>query len=541
MLNQMSVKIRLLLLVSVPLLVLIAISLISVREMGVLSDGAESIYVDRVVPLKQIKQVADAFAVTSVDVLHKYRGEVMDAAEAVKTLQQQEQLVDEVWQSYLDTRLTTDEAALAEKAKQQIQVFRQKLKEYQSHIVDGSLAKRSSKDFNAELYELADPLSSSLAGLIDIQLVEAEKFKIQAAGNYKFFLQLFVVALLLVFACLAVLSWLIYRSIHNPLNQLQQAISVVGQDSDLRIRAQVTGSDEIATTAAAFNQTIGRVHQFFTELGDAVSQLAAASEQMSQISTQVSGTAFEQEQQVNLIATAINQMSAAIQEVANSALATSEQANDVDEKTQQGHQKVIHNVDSIEQLSHIIKGATSVIEQLNGDSEKITQVLAVIQTIAGQTNLLALNAAIEAARAGEAGRGFAVVADEVRTLATNTQKATESIRVMVDSLQGSAKEAVQAMAQSGQYAGTSVANAKEAGAVLEGIKSAVGTIVGMNVQISAATEQQTIVAEEINRNISEFSVSIGEMTRSATHSADASASLAELAARLQQQAALYRV
>jgi methyl-accepting chemotaxis protein len=541
MLNQMSVKIRLLLLVSVPLLVLIAISLISVREMGVLSDGAESIYVDRVVPLKQIKQVADAFAVTSVDVLHKYRGEVMDAAEAVKALQQQEQLVDEVWQSYLDTRLTTDEAALAEKAKQQVQVFRQKLKEYQSHIVDGSLAKRSGKDFNAELYQLADPLSGTLAGLIDIQLVEAEKFKIQAAGNYQFFLQLFVVALLLVFACLAVLSWLIYRSIHNPLNQLQQAISVVGQDSDLRIRAQVTGSDEIATTAAAFNQTIGRVHQFFTELGDAVSQLAAASEQMSQISTQVSGTAFEQEQQVNLIATAINQMSAAIQEVANSALATSEQANDVDEKTQQGHQKVIHNVDSIEQLSHIIKGATSVIEQLNGDSEKITQVLAVIQTIAGQTNLLALNAAIEAARAGEAGRGFAVVADEVRTLATNTQKATESIRVMVDSLQGSAKEAVQAMAQSGQYAGTSVANAKEAGAVLEGIKSAVGTIVGMNVQISAATEQQTIVAEEINRNISEFSVSIGEMTRSATHSADASASLAELAARLQQQAALYRV
>ena len=263
MLNQMSVKIRLLLLVSVPLLVLIAISLISVREMGVLSDGAESIYVDRVVPLKQIKQVADAFAVTSVDVLHKYRGEVMDAAEAVKTLQQQEQLVDEVWQSYLATRLTTDEAALAEKAKQQIQVFRQKLKEYQSHIVDGSLAKRSSKDFNAELYQLADPLSSSLAGLIDIQLVEAEKFKIQAAGNYKFFLQLFVVALLLVFACLAVLSWLIYRSIHNPLSQLQQAISVVGQDSDLRVRAQVTGSDEIATTAAAFNQTIGRVHQFF--------------------------------------------------------------------------------------------------------------------------------------------------------------------------------------------------------------------------------------------------------------------------------------
>ena len=541
MLNQMSVKIRLLLLVCVPLLVLVAISLISVREMGHLSDGATSIYNDRVVPLKQIKQVADAYAVASVDLLHKYRGEVITASDAVQQLQQQSQLADQVWLAYLATSLTTEEASLADKAKQQMVVFQQKLRDYQQQITDGSLLKLSGNAFNTELYSLADPLSNSLAALIDIQLREAEKFKVQAAEQYKFFMQLFVVALLLVFLCLGGLSWLIYRSIHNPLHQLQQAISVVGDKSDLRVRAEVTGNDENAVTAAANNQTIRRVHQFFTELADAVSQLAEASEQMSQISQQVSGTAFEQEQQANLIATAVNQMSAAIQEVAGSALATSEQANVVDQKTQQGYQKVIQNVGSIEQLSGVISGASVVIEQLNGESEKITQVLAVIQTIAGQTNLLALNAAIEAARAGEAGRGFAVVADEVRTLATNTQKATESIRAMIDNLQTSAREAVHAMAQSGQYASASVTNAKEAGAVLEDIKSSVGTIVDMNVQISAATEEQTIVAEEINKNITEFSVSIGEITRSATHSADASSALAQLASRLQQQAASYRV
>ena len=134
--------------------------------------------------------------------------------------------------------------------------------------------------------------------------------------------------------------------------------------------------------------------------------LAAASEEMSSISQQVSTTAFAQEQQANLIATAINEMSAAIQEVASSALATSERANQADEKTQSGYDKVNLNIRAIEQLSTAIHGASQVIEQLNGESEKISQVLAVIQSIAAQTNLLALNAAIEAARAGEAGRGF---------------------------------------------------------------------------------------------------------------------------------------
>ncbi len=201
MLNQMSVKIRLLLLVCVPLLVLIAISLISVREMGHLSDGATSIYQDRVVPLKQIKQVADAYAVTSVDLLHKYRGEVIIASDVVQQLQQQGQLADQVWQAYLATTLTQEEAGLAEEAKQQMTVFRQKLQEYQRQISDGSLVQRSAPDFNTELYQLADPLSASLAALIDVQLVEAEKFKITAAEQYQFFLQLFVIALLVVLIC----------------------------------------------------------------------------------------------------------------------------------------------------------------------------------------------------------------------------------------------------------------------------------------------------------------------------------------------------
>lgn len=541
MLNHISVKARLLLLVCVPLLVLIVTSSIAIDEMGVLRDSASGIYEHRVVPLKEIKQVADAYAVASVDVLHKYRSSIMSAPEAAAQLQQQTALASEVWQNYLSTTLTPEEQQLVDRARPQIAQFQQQLTEYQQRINDGSLLQLGASELNRELYQLADPLSATLDRLMDVQLVEAEKFKTEAAQQYDFFLQLFLTVLVVVLLVLAMLSWMIYRSIQNPLHKLQEAISVVRHQSDLRARAEVFGNDEIAVTAQAFNQTIHVVHQNFTELGEAVFQLAAASEEMSQISQRVSDTASEQEQQATHIATAVSQMSMAIQEVANRASSTSEQAGDVNEKTGQGYQKVTDNVSSIEQLSAIIHSASDVIEQLNQESEQITQVLAVIQNIAGQTNLLALNAAIEAARAGDAGRGFAVVADEVRTLATNTQKATESIRTMIDNLQNSAHEAVSAMTQSAEYANTSVDHAKDAGGVLGAIKSAVGVIVDMNVQISAATEEQTVVADDISKNIAAFSRSIGEITRSASHSAGASSSLATLAARLQQQASSWRV
>jgi methyl-accepting chemotaxis protein len=476
-----------------------------------------------------------------VDTLHKHRAGLLTAIEASSQIQKATTSAAESWNAFRSTKLTDNERGLAEKAENWIGQWQQQIAVYRTAIDDGSITSIESGSFNQQLYALADPLSQALDKLIQLQLDEAKSFTNHAHDTSDSTMQMFLVLVSLVVISLTILALFVYRSIQRPLSDLRQVITEVGQKSDLRLRVKVVGKDEISETAESFNQTISRVQQFFTELGSAVAMLAAASEEMSSISQQVSTTAFAQEQQANLIATAINQMSAAIQEVASSALATSERANQADEKTQSGYDKVTLNIKAIEQLSSAIKGASQVIEQLNGESEKISQVLAVIQSIAAQTNLLALNAAIEAARAGEAGRGFAVVADEVRTLATNTQKATESIRVMIENLQSAAKEAVTAMAQSQTHADSSVHNAQQAGEVLGEIRSSVGTIVDMNVQISAATEEQTIVAEDINKNISEFSVSIGEVTRSAQHSAEASGSLAELAAKLQGQAAVYQV
>lgn len=541
MLNQIKVRTRLIGLAAIPLPLLILVSLIAVYNMGLLATGVDSLYQDRIKPLQQIKIVSDAYAVTIVDTMHKHRAGLLNVQEASSQIRQAADTAQNAWQAYRQTRMTAEEQRLVDATNPWIDKWQLQLQGYLQSIADGSVLNQPNADFQQQMYGVADPLSTALANLIQLQLDESRLFTGEAAERHSSTLQLFTVLMSLTIAGLSLLALLVYRSIQRPLRDLRQVINNVGQDSDLRLRVKITGNDEIAEAAESFNQTISRVQAFFVELGGAVHMLASASEQMSSVSAQVSDTAFAQEQQANLIATAINQMSAAIQEVAASAQATSVQAADADNKTRLGHSKVSQNVRAIRQLSDAIGNASVVINGLNDETDKISQVLLVIQNIAAQTNLLALNAAIEAARAGEAGRGFAVVADEVRTLATNTQKATESIRNMIDTLQGAAKEAVNAMTQSQQYAGDSVQNAQQAGDVLEEIRSSVGTIVDMNVQISAATEQQTVVAEDINKNITEFSGSISEVSHSARHSAEASGALAELAAKLRLQAAQYQV
>ncbi len=541
MLNNYSVKSRLAVLAAVPLIVLLLLTWTALSEMQQLNQGISSLYLDRVRPLQQIKQVSDAYAVVSVDTLHKFRGQLQDSATASASLATALNVAASAWNTYKQTSLTAEESVLAADAERQMAPFLQAMQQFQHGIRDNSLRQQNADEFNRALYQVADPLSAALDKLIMLQLTEADRFRQHAEQEYQQFQWLFSVVLIVVFISLALLGWFIYRSIQRPLTTLRQSIVLVGTELDLRGRAEVTGKDEIADTAQALNSTLQRLQLFFSELGQAITQLAAASEEMSHISEQVTSTAMEQEQKANLIATAVTQMSAAIQEVASSALRTSEQATEADGHSQHGYDSVMQNMRSIEQLSVTLTQAGGVIENLNSESEKITQVLAVIRTIAEQTNLLALNAAIEAARAGDAGRGFAVVADEVRTLATNTQQATESIKGMIDNLQSSSKSAVSAMDESRRFADTSVANAGEAAGVIEQIKNSVASIVDMNVQISTATEEQTIVAEDISKNISEFTISISEVTHSAKQSAEASDMLAQLAAQLQSRAAAFKV
>jgi methyl-accepting chemotaxis protein len=491
-------------------------------------------------PISQLKVVSDAYAVAMVDALHKYRAGVFDETQLRKAFSDARSRGDKAWAQYIATRLTADESSRVERAKPHLLRVQQLADQYLGQLDNGQLRAAEVGPFNRTLYDTFDPLGGELEGLISLQLNEGERLNVEATAQYQAIRSTFIViggvALLLVLVAALMIS----LSIIRPLADLRKLISKVQQSSDLTLRADVSGRDEVSDTARAFNTMLEHQQSLIRHLADTAIQLAAASEQMSAISAQVSQAATAQGDQTSMVATAVHQMSVAVQEVAGNAQAAASNAADANKEARQGSELVQSNLTAIQGLSTSVEKAGEVIDTLHTQSDEISKVLGVIQSIAEQTNLLALNAAIEAARAGEAGRGFAVVADEVRSLASNTQKATESIRGMIDALQGGARSAVSAMQLSREQAQNSVSHAREAGEVLNHIAHAIEGIADGNVQISAATEEQTAVASEISQNISSLNDSIGKVVNGAEQSSLASRNLAQLASGLQQQIQRFR-
>ena len=540
MLGQMSVKLRLLLLALPPLLALVLLAAISLGQMSSLNQGINSLYVDRVEPMQQLITVNNGYANALIDLSHKYRAELIDAGTFRREVQVSLQRAESAWDAYQQTYITGDEARLMEVVKQAKVPVRNLIDARLQQVDSGELLSQDGPSFNRQTYEAYDPLLDALDALYSYQVKFASEFNQQTETDYQGLVKAYVIACGLVVLVLAFLAWAIYRSISRPLGHMHEVISDISEHADLTRRLQIEGSDELAQTGLAFNSMMDRFQALVGELGRAVEQLASSSEEMSSISQQVSHSASAQEEQVIMVATAINEMTAAIQEVASNALNAAQHATDADGKARAGSSTVRANVQAMQSLSERVSSATQVIEQLNRQSENISQVLTTIRGVAEQTNLLALNAAIEAARAGEAGRGFAVVADEVRSLAGNTQQATESIRTMIDELQASARQAVDAMEEASEQAKHSATQAGESGNILEAITQAVETIADMNAQISTATEEQTSVANEINENITRFQGGIAEVGEGSRQSSIASQELAELSVQLQRQVSVFK-
>ncbi|UVL78229.1 methyl-accepting chemotaxis protein [Pseudomonas putida] len=327
-------------------------------------------------------------------------------------------------------------------------------------------------------------------------------------------------------------AWAITRQIIIPLRQTLRAAERVAS-GDLTQNLQVNRRDELGQLQASMQRMTQGLRELIGGIGDGVTQIASAAEELSAVTEQTSAGVNNQKVETDQVATAMNQMTATVHEVARNAEQASEAALMADQQAREGDRVVGEAVAQIERLASEVVNSSEAMNQLKAESDKIGSVLDVIKSVAQQTNLLALNAAIEAARAGEAGRGFAVVADEVRSLAQRTQQSTEEIEELIAGLQSGTQRVASVMDSSRQLTDSSVELTRRAGTSLETITRTVSSIQAMNQQIATAAEEQTAVAEEINRSVMNVRDISDQTSAASEETASSSVELARLGTHLQ--------
>lgn len=342
------------------------------------------------------------------------------------------------------------------------------------------------------------------------------------------------IQLLLLLAGLAVMIFIVRRTVIKRIHAMRHTMEAIAKDDDLSYSVVVESRDEVGAMGDAFNRMIAKFKQSLHAVADVTQQLHDVSDQVSHVADTTLQAVVEQRTETDMVASAMNEMSATVQEVARHATQTAAASQGADEESRQGVLVAQQAIEGIHELIAEIESAAQVVQQVETDTANISAVLDVIKGIAEQTNLLALNAAIEAARAGEQGRGFAVVADEVRTLASRTQKSTEEIQNMIERLQHGVKNAVGAMEGAQQRATKGSDCVEKASQSLHVIAAEVATINDMNTQIATAAEEQSAVAEEINRNITTISSIADNTSTGATQTARSSEELVRLAAELRR-------
>jgi len=384
-------------------------------------------------------------------------------------------------------------------------------------------------------------LDRKMSELVDYAAVKGEGFfnKSQSVASTT---HLLVIAEIIVIALISIgVAIVLLRSISGPIERLRNTIIDIDSTSDLTRRISVDSEDEIGSTAKAFNAMLDKFQSVINHLHNASGQLAESADGVSSAARNSATNASAQQSETAHVATAMTEMTATVSEVASSTEAAASAAEAGNEEAVHGQTVVNQTVTSIDALAQEVDNASGVIQQLATDSESISSVLDVIKSIAEQTNLLALNAAIEAARAGEQGRGFAVVADEVRTLASRTQESTQEIEGMIERLQNGAQSAVKVMERSREQANNSVTQVSDAGRILESILQSVSTIRSMNTQIATAAEEQSLVAEEMNRNVINISQSSDSTAADAQQTMESSDGMNGLARELQSVVSQFKV
>jgi len=548
LLQNLSFKARLVMLVSLTAVLMVGIGSMGLKGMLDSNESLDSLYHDRLVGTGQVGQIMALMRDNRVQLLMALQHDPQNSFKDLHThpitlhsdiVQDNIAKIGAIWQDYLTHPRGAEEQRLADDFSATRAVF---VNEGLKAVMAALQTEQFEQAGSLTLTRLDESFTAANAAsekLLQVQLDQAEAQFVAAQSQYLWIRNAAAGLLAVALALCMWLAWGIISAIGKAVAALERASGQMAQ-GDLTITADYQGEDELGRVAKAFNQMRERFHAMVQQVASATAQLAAAAQQTSAVNMQTGAGVRRQQSEIGQVATAMHEMTATVQEVAHSASGAAQAAQQADQEAIAGKRVVGQTVEVIDALAHEVEKAATVIRQLEQDSDKIGGVLEVIRSIAEQTNLLALNAAIEAARAGEQGRGFAVVADEVRTLASRTQQSTTEIQGMIEKLQSGSSSAMKVMEASCSQARKGVEQVAQAGATLDCITRSVATINDMNAQIASAAEEQSSVAEEINRNIVTVSEVAEQVSVGAQQTATTSEELARLAEQLQGMVGQFR-
>jgi len=507
------------------------------REMDEATDEIRVTWIPAVVALSEVStNLGRARAVTLRAALDNDSRERERNLEMLKGINAQ---LNTSIQAYDSTIVTADDRALFSSFSAAHQQYLDLQLQVLDHIANNRID-QAKKLISGPLSQYADSMMKAMSALIDYNSKGAEHASERSSDVADQAFTIIVGALLLIILALAAIATLLTRSIVRP---LAEAVAVAERVStgDLTREIQVVGRDEPALLLRALSRMQSSLRDTIRQIAASSDQLASASEELHTVTEDTSRGLHQQSAEIDQAATAGNQMTAAVEEVANNAVSTADASRGADQTTRDGRDRVNQALASIQHLVADVTGTSSEIEQLASNASEISRVLDVIGAIAGQTNLLALNAAIEAARAGEAGRGFAVVADEVRALAHRTQQSTAEIEQMIAGIQTGTERAVTAMHSSQGRATGTLEVAEGAGQALEVIAEAMASINERNLVIASASEEQAQVAREVDRNLVNIRDLAMQTSAGANQTSAAAQDLSRLAVDLNGMVAQFKV
>nr|WP_314570616.1 methyl-accepting chemotaxis protein [uncultured Pseudomonas sp.] len=539
-LRNMNIAPRALLGFSLIGLLMIVLGVFSLNQMGHIRAAGQNIEnntVPSITSLDELTQLTLRLRVLSYRLLLNREADTQQ--KTVQLFDQRNQQINQAQARYEKMIASAEEQAAYDDYTRLLGQYRQLETRMKGFSANGQVDELRAL-LNSDMLSNSEQVNAALEKLVKINNAQTREINQQADDEYRSAFS-WVVGMLIVATLLTFLfAWLLTRSIVKPIDQALVAAEAIAEGNLTQpIRAE--GRDEAARLLLAMQKMQGKLRDTLQRISGSATQLASAAEELNSVTDEGARGLTQQNNEIEQAATAVNEMTSAVEEVARNAVSTSEASRDATTSASDGRDLVMETVSAIERMSGDVQSTADLIGHLAAESRDIGKVLDVIRGLADQTNLLALNAAIEAARAGEAGRGFAVVADEVRALAHRTQQSTSEIERMIGSIQGGTEQAVDSMRNSTERAESTLNIAKGAGMALETINGAIVQINERNLVIASAAEEQAQVAREVDRNLVNIRDLSVQTAAGSAQTTAASGELARLAVDLNAMVARFKV